>query len=143
MNRIGYSPCSAAIAEITQIAKLPNIIMEGIFTHFCSSDALDRSFTLLQAERFIRFCALLERNGISFRVKHCNNSAAIINYPEYSFDMVRAGILLYGLQPSAEMSAGDIPIRPVMSLKTRIVQIHQIRSGESVGYGRKYIAPTK
>ncbi|MCE5188769.1 MAG: alanine racemase [Eubacteriales bacterium] len=140
MNRIGYFPCSDAEEEITRIASLPNILLEGIFTHFCTSDAPDRTFTRLQAERFEDFCALLERRGITFRLKHCCNSAAIIHYPEYTFDMVRAGIQLYGLQPSINMSTGSIQCNPVMSLKTRIVQIREICPGESVGYGRAYIA---
>lgn len=143
MNRIGYSPCPDAEEEICRIARLPNIVMEGIFTHFCSSDTSDRTFTILQAEQFERFCALLERRGISFRHKHCCNSAAIINYPEYYFDMVRVGIQLYGLKPSAEMLTDGIACKPAMSLKTRIVQIRQIRSGESVGYGRAYTATSQ
>lgn len=140
MNRIGYFPGPDAEEEISLIAKLPNIALEGIFTHFCTSDAPNRTFTLLQAERFEKFCALLERRGIKFHLKHCCNSAAIIHYPEYSFDMVRAGIQLYGLKPSVRMPVDTIFCIPAMSLKTRIVQIRQISPGESVGYGRGYVA---
>lgn len=140
MNRIGYFPSPDAEEEIIRIARLPNIVLESVFTHFCTSDAPDRTFTRLQAERFECFCTQLERRGIPFHRKHCCNSAALIHYPEYSFDMVRAGILLYGLKPSAGMPTGNLACKPVMSLKTKIVQVRQICPGESVGYGRGYIA---
>jgi alanine racemase len=143
MNRIGFIPNSCAIREITKISKLPNLIFEGIFTHFCSSDASDQSFTELQAERFQQFCNKLKMLGISFHLKHCNNSAAIVNFPNCSFDMVRAGILLYGLKPSIDMPIGEVSCKPVMSLKTRVIQIQEINSGDSVGYGRAYIAPSR
>ncbi len=142
MNRIGYTLGSDALTEIVQIAKLPNIILEGIFTHFCTSDAADQSFTEFQLDRFETFWSILKMKGISFSLKHCNNSAAIVHFLDYSFDMVRAGILLYGQKPSTSMQMGDIEYMPVMSFKTRIIQVKTIQSGESVGYGRSYIATT-
>lgn len=143
MSRIGFIFQSEkydmkTIDEIQEVCKLKNISSTGIFTHFSVSDEKDEeAYTRKQFENFKIAISLLENKGISFSLKHCCNSGGIINYPEMQMDMVRAGIILYGLQPSEHMKK-YIQLQPAMELKTVISQIKEIRPGMSISYGRTF-----
>lgn len=143
MGRIGYRSDEASIAQIKQINQLPNLIIEGIFTHFAIADEKDKSFTKEQFDRFVWVTRRLEEEGIKIRLRHCANSAAIIDLPEMHLDMVRAGIILYGLAPSQDVELDKIDLKQAMSLKVRITHVKEIDRGESVSYGRKFIASNK
>nr|WP_269140290.1 alanine racemase [Pectinatus sottacetonis] len=141
MGRIGYQPNEKSIEEIIHISQLPNVVMEGIFTHFATADCIDKTFTNEQFKRFKYVCDTLSQKGIKINTRHCANSAAIIDLPQYHLDMVRAGIILYGLAPSAEINITKTALKPVMSFKCRVTHIKQLPTGSSISYGRKFITP--
>ncbi len=139
MGRIGFFADEASVDEITEISRLKGISLEGIFTHFATADAADKNYTLLQAERFEYMCGALEKRGLKL-MRHCSNSAAILDMlPRLGFDMVRAGIILYGCYPSDEVSR-SIDIRPVMSVRSYISHIKTVLPGDSISYGRTFVA---
>ena len=123
-----------------KIASLNNLCIEGIFTHFATSDEADKAFTKLQAERFSHFKNLLEARNIDVKIYHCANSGAIMQHGEFSFDMMRAGIILYGLYPSAEVDKSVLDLIPVMELKSHVAFVKSIKKGDSVSYGRTFTA---
>ncbi|MBB5335180.1 alanine racemase [Pectinatus brassicae] len=140
MGRIGFQPNEQSLNEIERISKLPNIVMEGIFTHFATADCLDKSYTNEQFRRFKYMYDSLAQRNIHINTRHCANSASIIDLPDYHLDMARAGIILYGLAPSNEVDITKTALKPVMSFKCRITHIKQLHAGDSVSYGRKFIA---
>lgn len=143
MGRIGFL-CNDNIEkttnEILKISKLPNIEIEGIFSHFAKSDEKDKSYTHLQFERFISVCNSLENAGLIIPCRHICNSGGIIEYPEYHLDMVRSGIITYGLYPSEEVDKQKINLKPAMTLKTRITNIKEINEESYISYGGRYTA---
>lgn len=148
MSRIGFLyhdsvEDSSVIDEIFDICSLPGIFPEGIFTHFsCADNADGELFTRLQYELFCTAVDSLKQLGIEFRVRHCSNSAAILNFPEMNFDMVRAGIILYGHYPSKEVRR-PIKLLPVMELKAVISMVKEIPEGTPVSYGGTYVSSEK
>ncbi len=138
MNRIGFKCDEVSVEEIKKIKKLPNIKIEGVFSHLAAADMLDKAYTEMQAEKFDGFVSKLETAGINAPIKHLYNSAAIADL-EKKYDMVRQGIILYGLRPSDEVKFNNIVIpQPVMSMKTRVVQVKTLPAGESISYGCTY-----
>lgn len=140
MGRIGLQPNSDSVQLIKKISQLPNLAIEGIFTHFAVADAVDKIYTEGQYEKFNWICRELEKENVKINVRHCGNSATIIDLPNMHMNMVRAGIILYGLQPSNEVLLDRIELKQVMSLKVRITHVKEIEAGQSVSYGRKFIA---
>ncbi len=136
MGRIGFLPNKDSIEDITKIAKLPNIIIEGIFTHFAKSEEEDKRFTELQYERFNWVLEELEKNEIEIAIKHVSNSGAIVSMPKYNLDMVRAGIILYGHYPSEEMDKTKLRIKPAMALKSSISNIKKVEKGCGISYNQ-------
>ena len=124
--------------DVARIAALPGLKVEGIFTHFAESDAPQSDFTRRQFAVFSALLAELERRGVDCGLQHCCNSAGILNFPEMHLDMVRAGIALYGCDPSPE--SRDAGLRPAMSLHSRVAFVSRIRPGDTVSYGRSYTA---
>lgn len=122
-----------------RIAALPNVEVEGIFTHFAAADEKEEEYTHLQFSRFMAVCDALEKAGLKIPVRHCANSAAIMMYPQMHLDMVRAGIILYGFYPSADVDKTRLPLKRVMTLKTRITRIETPGSQRGVSYGIEYI----
>lgn len=141
MRRIGMSISEDTITDILKMSALPNLEIEGIFTHFAVADEIDKTFTIEQVKRFKYVVETLETKGLTIPIKHVSNSAAIIDCPEYNFDMVRAGIMLYGLYPSPDVNKKAVDLKEAMSLKANIAQVKTIQKGEGVSYGHKYIAP--
>ncbi len=140
MNRIGYKPTAEAVEEIVKISKLPNVVMEGIFTHFCLADCYDKTFTHEQYRRFKWIGDELVKRGVKINIHHCANSATIIDLPEYHWDMVRAGVILYGMAPSKEVDIEKVHLQPAMSLKCKITHVKKIQAGDGISYGHKFIA---
>ena len=146
MSRLGFiltgQYFAEAVSEITQVCSLPRLHAEGIYTHFASADELTgdgEEFTRSQFRLFQNTVEELEARGLRFALRHCCNSAATINYPEMHLDMVRPGIALYGLAPSADC-AGKLDLRPAMELFSTIAQVKTVPSGAVVSYGRCYTA---
>ena len=144
MGRIGFlcrSDMPNELQLVEEICREPALIPEGIFTHFAVADENEEGdeYTQKQLDFFLRGVSLLEDRGIRFAIRHCANSAAIFDHPEAHLDMVRAGIVLYGLHPSQKMRQHP-PIQPIMTLKTVISHLKTIYAGESVSYGRTFLA---
>lgn len=142
MSRIGYYVNKKNAKEVARISKLPHIIMEGIFTHFAKADEKDKTFANHQLDEFKRMIALCEQEGVSFHYRHCSNSAGIVEMPQANMDLVRAGITLYGLWPSDEVSKDIVPLKPLLSLKSHISYLKPLPKGRSVSYGGTYTADT-
>ena len=138
MSRIGFLPTEESIREIIEVSKLPNIETEGIFTHFACSDDEDETATLKQYDKFMYVVSELEKQGLYIPVKHCCNSAAIVKYPKMHLDMVRAGIILYGMYPSD--IDYDIDLKPLMNFKTSVINVKTVEAGQSISYGATYTA---
>jgi len=140
MSRIGFLADSeenlvASRDEILRISKLPNIMVEGMFTHFASADEVDEKYTYMQYKRFVEMQEALEEKGMRIPIKHVCNSAGLVKFPEMQLDMVRAGIILYGMYPSADFDRNSIRLVPAMKFKTRITQIKELDEGVSLSYG--------
>jgi alanine racemase len=138
MGRIGFLPDKSARREILDIASLPGLEIEGIFTHFATADALDKRYQHWQLERFLTFVYDLKKEGLEIELSHAANSAAIMDCPEAHLDLVRAGILIYGVYPSREVNRACIDIRPVMTWKAQVAQVKRVGSGVSISYGCRF-----
>ncbi len=142
MGRIGFRTGSLNTdTDVFDACRLPCLNPTGIFTHFAVSDMGNggEEFTLAQYRKFSMLIEQLESKGIHFEYKHCANSAAAMDYPELGLDMVRVGIVLYGLLPS-EYTQNILPLKKVMSLKTVVSHIKEIEAGDTVSYGCDFIA---
>lgn len=140
MGRIGVvAGTGSSLREIKEIAARTNLETVGIFTHFAAADSADKSYTRRQWESFVKLLGDLRREGLDFQLKHCANSAAIIDIPETHLNLVRAGISLYGLYPSTGVNRQGIRLEPVMSFKARVVQVKKVPAGFSVSYGCTYV----
>ncbi len=142
MGRIGFRAGDMnTLDDIYSVCGLPCLNPVGIFTHFALSDMGDegRKFTLSQYKKFSTLIDHLKEKGIDFKYKHCANSAATMDYPNFGLDMVRAGIILYGLLPS-DCTCNALPLKKVMSLKTVVSHVKDIEAGDSVSYGCDFTA---
>ncbi|HBJ2608193.1 alanine racemase [Clostridium botulinum] len=138
MGRIGFLPTKESVEDVYKISKLPNIEIEGVFSHFSSADESDKDYTLYQMNKYNAFINKLEEKNIQVPIKHIANSAAIIDLENTHLDAVRAGIIMYGYYPSNYVLRNNINLKPVMSLKTSIVHIKKVSSGEYISYGRTF-----
>lgn len=135
MSRIGYQCTEESADEIAQIAQLPHIVLEGLFTHFSRADEKDKSFTDTQLAAYNDMEKMLEERGVKIPIHHVSNSAAIIDMPKANMNLVRAGIILYGLWPSDEVEKSRISLQPVLSLKSHVVHIKKLGPGRQISYG--------
>lgn len=140
MSRIGMQPNEESAELVKQIAALPGIHLEGMFTHFAKADELDKSSANDQLKKYLDFVQMLNKRGIEIPIKHCSNSAGIIDMPQANLDVVRAGISIYGMYPSDEVDKQQVPLRPVMGLKSFITYVKTLQPGQSVSYGGHFKA---
>ena len=141
MGRIGITPDEEGLEFVRFLIEHPELEVEGIFTHFAKSDEADKTSANHQLELFQDFIKKIQTElGITIPVKHCSNSAAILEMPQANMDMVRAGITTYGLYPSEEVSKDIVPLRAAMSLYSHIVYCKTIHAGQSVSYGGLFTA---
>lgn len=140
MSRIGIPADARGLAVLREISAYPNLEIEGIFTHFAKADEKDKTHAGRQLSLFRQFVAQAEEQGpLSIPIKHCANSAALLEMPEANLDMVRAGIALYGLLPSCEMAQDNVKLTPAMSLISHIAALRELGPGCGVSYGAAYI----
>ncbi len=140
MSRIGILPDDKGIDFIRRVRALPGLEIEGIFTHFARADEKDKTSALEQFRRFTDFIGKTEKElAFQIPIKHCANSAAIMELPETQMDLVRAGISLYGLWPSEEMDKSRMALRPLFSLYSHIVYMKTVPAGTPVSYGGTYV----
>ena len=141
MGRIGITPDEEGLEFVRFLMGHPELEVEGIFTHFAKSDEEDKTSANHQLALFQNFIDRIQTElGLTIPVKHCANSAAILEMPQANMDMVRAGITTYGLYPSEEVRKDIVPLRAAMSLYSHIVYCKTIHAGQSVSYGGLFTA---
>lgn len=143
MSRIGFADNEESIEIIKKISQLNNISIEGLFTHFATADEKDKSKTYKQLERFVEFANKLEAEGIKIPIKHCSNSAAMMEIKDANMDSVRAGIAMYGLYPSNEVDKNSVKLTPALGLRSHIIYIKEIEPGTEISYGGTFTADKK
>lgn len=141
MGRIGYLPDDPeAILDIQKTEKLEGFEIKGLFSHFATADAADKTYASQQEQRYNAFYEKLTAAGVKIPMKTFANSAAIMEISSVHFDAVRPGIILYGCYPSAEVDKKQLSLKPVMSVKANIVHLKKVPQGSTISYGRKYTA---
>lgn len=141
MGRIGITPDEDGIEFIKEVLSYPEIKVQGIFTHFPKADEEDREYTLNQIKVFKDFTErVTNATGYDIPIKHMSNSAGIIEYPEANMNIVRAGIILYGMWPSEFVSKDKVSLKPVLSLHSQIVFIKDVVKGTPISYGGTFVA---
>lgn len=138
MNRIGFTCAKINVLDIAAITKLPALEAEGIYTHYFKADEKDKTSAIGQMEAFNQMIKWLEKEGVTFKLRHISNSAGIMEMPNETYDMVRAGIAIYGLYPSEEMDKEACVLHPAMELKAHITNVKWVHAGETIGYGGTY-----
>ena len=139
MTRIGFQPTSENAMLITRIAKLPGLEIEGMFTHFACADETDKTSARRQQQRFTDFREKLSMLSVNIPICHCSNSAGIMEFKDAHMDMVRAGIILYGLYPSDEVDQSMLKLRPALSLRARISHVQTVPAGTGISYGSTFV----
>ncbi|MBQ7340956.1 MAG: alanine racemase [Oscillospiraceae bacterium] len=144
MSRIGFQATEEAADICAKIAKLPNLVCEGLFSHFATADCADLSKAQAQAKRFDDFDAMLKARGVKVAIRHMDNSAGLMNFSCH-YDMVRAGIVTYGMYPSQEVDPNLLKLRPVLSWYSRVIHLKELEAGREIGYGGCFVTtkPTK
>ncbi|GAA3402944.1 alanine racemase [Paenibacillus hodogayensis] len=138
MGRLGLRPDDEAIAYMERALRHPSLNVEGIYTHFASADETDKTYTREQHAKFEQVVKHFREQGVVFRYVHTGNSAAGIECPELSYNMVRLGIAMYGLYPSEEVNRERMQLEPVMSIKTKLSHIKTLPEGSGISYGTIY-----
>lgn len=143
MGRLGVS-CKDLGAFAQKLQSLPGIVLEGLISHLAEADEPDKSYCDFQIKQFTEAIQGAARLGVTFPYCHISNSAAVMDIPQAHFQMVRPGIMLYGSSPSGGL-IDALDLRPVMTFKSKILQLKEVPAGQSVGYGRTFIAgkPTR
>ena len=137
MSRIGFQVTEADADLCADIAALPCIAAEGIFSHFATADCADLSRARVQAELFDRFCQMLLQRGVEIPIRHLNNSAGLMNFDRH-YEMVRSGIVTYGMYPSEEVSPDLLKLEPALSWLSRVTHVKTIPAGREISYGGTY-----
>lgn len=140
MGRVGFFPDEQGAETVLKISELPMLVIEGLFSHFATSDEKDKTYSKEQTEKFLEFYELLLQKGVKIPIRHINNSAGIMELPDSAFDMVRMGIVLYGLYPSENVDKEKLSLLPAMTLKSSVVYVKTVKKGTSVSYGRHFTA---
>lgn len=139
MTRIGFAVNEESIDIVEKISKLSNIEIEGLFSHFSCADMTDKSYSKMQMEKYDWFVDKLEQRNIMIPKKHLCNSAGIIEFDNHRFNMVRSGIITYGLLPSDEVNMSGFDIRPALVWKARIINVQTVNAGCGVSYGATFV----
>lgn len=140
MGRIGFTPAGETLDVVEKIAHLPGLMLEGIFTHFARADEKTIDAARAPFSMFTDFVGRLEERGIEIPLKHVSNSAAIMSFPEANLNMVRSGIMTYGLYPSEEVPKEEIELWPAMEWKALISYVKRVDAGTSISYGGTFTA---
>lgn len=138
MSRIGFQATASSADECAKICALPGLEAEGIFSHFATADCADLSKSLEQARKFDAFCDMLTARGIHIPLRHLNNSAGLINFPRH-YEMVRSGIVTYGLYPSEEVDKEKLDLTPALEWHSRISHVKTLEAGREISYGGTYV----
>ena len=144
MSRIGFQVTEEAADICAEIAKLPGLLAEGLFSHYATADSADLTRARAQGERFDRFAEMLKARGLEIPILHLSNSAGVMNFTDHH-QMVRSGIVTYGLYPSDEVDPADLELRPALSWYSRIAHLKELPAGREISYGGTYVTakPTR
>ncbi len=143
MGRIGFQVNEESADVIERISRLPNVCIEGMFTHFAKADEKDKTYTLQQHEKFMWMKAEMEKRNISISYFDCDNSAGIIDFPDMKHDLARAGISTYGMYPSDEVDKSAVDLKPALRLTSHVSFVKEVEPGTSISYGGTFVAPEK
>ncbi len=138
MGRIGMQPTEESLREIREIAALPNLEINGIFTHFACADEADKTSCNRQKQKYLQFVKVLDECGVNIPVKHMCNSAGIIEFEDNFLNMARSGIMTYGLYPSEEVNKANLALTPAMQIKSHVAFVKTVGAGFTVSYGSTY-----
>ena len=137
LGRFGLMP-EEVIEFAKYLAQFDNLQLEGVYTHFATADEMDKTYTYYQFKLYQQVLDVLTKEDFSISLRHVANSAAALDLPEMHLDIVRCGIVIYGVYPSAQVNH-SIPLRPALALKSRVVQVRTLPAGSSISYGRTYV----
>ena len=138
MSRIGFQVCEEDADLCAAIAGLPGIRAEGIFSHFATADCADLSKAKAQAEKFDAFVEMIQARGVDIPIRHLDNSAGLMNFPNH-YEMVRSGIVTYGMYPSEEVAPELLPLEPALQWLSRVTHVKTLPAGREVSYGGTYV----
>ena len=141
MGRIGFPVSEESADIIERISRLPNVRLEGMFTHFAKADETDKTYTMMQHERFMWMKQQIEERGVSIRYFDCDNSAGIIDLPDMRHDLARAGISTYGMYPSDEVKKEAVDLKPALRLTSHVTYVKDVAAGTPISYGGTFVAP--
>ena len=138
MSRIGFQVTEADADICARIANLPGLYAEGLFSHFATADCADLSRAEAQAQRFAEFDEMLRVRGVKIPIRHLNNSAGLMNFAT-PYEMVRSGIITYGMYPSDEVDPGLLALRPALQWLSRVTHVKTLPAGREISYGGTYV----
>lgn len=139
MTRIGFQVTEHDADEAAKIADLPHIELEGMFTHFSCADQEDKTYCSMQMEKYDKMTALLAERGVTVPLRHICNSAGIMEFDDHRFEMVRSGIITYGIYPSEEVKKERLDLIPALSWKSHVIHVKEVGPGIGVSYGATYV----
>lgn len=139
MTRIGFQVTEHDADEAAKIADLPHIELEGMFTHFSCADQEDKTYCSMQMEKYDKMTALLAERGVTIPLRHICNSAGIMEFDDHRFEMVRSGIITYGIYPSEEVKKERLDLNPALSWKSHVIHVKEVGPGIGVSYGATYV----
>ena len=138
MSRIGFQATQEDADVCAEICKLPGIVAEGLFSHFATADCADLTKAKLQAEKFDKFDAMLKARGVEIQLRHIDNSAGIMNFGQH-YELVRGGIVTYGMYPSSQVNPRDLQLKPALSWRSRVTHVKTLEAGREISYGGDYV----
>ena len=139
MTRIGFQVTEHDADEAAKIADLPHIELEGMCTHFSCADQEDKTYCSMQMEKYDKMTALLAERGVTIPLRHICNSAGIMEFDDHRFEMVRSGIITYGIYPSEEVKKERLDLIPALSWKSHVIHVKEVGPGIGVSYGATYV----
>ena len=139
MTRIGFQVTEHDADEAAKIADLPHIELEGMFTHFSCADQEDKTYCSMQMEKYDKMTALLAERGVTIPLRHICNSAGIMEFDDHRFEMVRSGLITYGIYPSEEVKKERLDLIPALSWKSHVIHVKEVGPGIGVSYGATYV----
>ncbi|MBQ3529191.1 MAG: alanine racemase [Oscillospiraceae bacterium] len=138
MSRIGFQATQEDADVCAEICKLPGIVAEGLFSHFATADCEDLTKAKLQAEKFDKFDRMLKARGVEIPIRHLDNSAGIMNFGQH-YELVRGGIVTYGMYPSNQVDPRDLQLKPALSWRSRVTHVKLLEAGREISYGGDYV----
>ena len=142
MSRLGFQATEDSADICADIARLPGIYAEGLFSHFATADCADLTKAKAQARRFAEFDRMLRERGVEIPLRHLDNSAGLMNFTDH-YEMVRSGIVTYGMYPSDEVDPGLLDLKPALQWRSRVTHIKMLPPGREISYGGTFVTTRK